>query len=146
MTAVHGATGQNAMVIANKHESEIKMKPRKNLNHVTVKVFAFSMYPMILMNILRLVQLIKIVQKETQFNPLQGNGSYLVLRSLKGKSSVKILDCESPKTRLTNGSTSYPGSLPYIVRLTFQTFDQYHSDSQAYFTNKITFVSISWHF
>ena len=33
--------------------------------------------------------------------------------------------------RLMNGSTAYPGSLSYVVRLTFQTFDQYHSDSQA---------------
>ena len=35
--------------------------------------------------------------------------------------------------RLSNGSTAYPGSLPYVVRLTFQTFDQFHSDSQACF-------------
>ena len=33
--------------------------------------------------------------------------------------------------RLMNGSTVYPGSLPYVVRLTFQGFDQYHSDTQA---------------
>ena len=32
-----------------------------------------------------------------------------------------------------NGSSVYPGSLPYVVRLTFQSFDQYHSDSQAGF-------------
>ena len=59
MTVVHGATGQNAMAIANKHESEIKMHSRKKMNHVTVKVFAFSMYTMILMKILRLAQSIK---------------------------------------------------------------------------------------
>ena len=42
-------------------------------------------------------------------------------------------DIRKPIQRLSNGSTAYPGSLPYIVRLTFQTFDQYHSDSQARF-------------
>ena len=33
-------------------------------------------------------------------------------------------------SRLMNGSSVYPGSLPYIVRLTFQSFDQFHSDTQ----------------
>ena len=42
-------------------------------------------------------------------------------------------DIPKPIQRLSNGSTAYPGSQPYIVRLTFQTFDQYHSDSQASF-------------
>ena len=36
-------------------------------------------------------------------------------------------------SRLMNGSSAYPGSLPYIVRLTFQSFDQFHSDTQAGF-------------
>ena len=36
-------------------------------------------------------------------------------------------------SRLTNASSVYPGSLPYIVRLTFQNFDQFHSDTQAGF-------------
>ena len=41
--------------------------------------------------------------------------------------------------RLMNGSSAYPGSLPYVVRLIFQSFDQYHSDTQAGFlTTKIT--------
>ena len=37
--------------------------------------------------------------------------------------------------RLTNASSAYPGSLPYVVRLTFQSFDQFHSDAQAGFQN-----------
>ena len=45
-------------------------------------------------------------------------------------------DVSIPIERLSNGSTAYPGSLPYIVRLTFQTFDQFHSDSQACFYKK----------
>ena len=42
---------------------------------------------------------------------------------------------DSPKaiSRLMNGSSVYPGSLPYVIRLTFQSFDEYHSDSQAGF-------------
>ena len=41
--------------------------------------------------------------------------------------------------RLMNGSSAYPGSLPYVVRLIFQSFDQYYSDTQAGFlTAKIT--------
>ena len=41
----------------------------------------------------------------------------------------------SPKrtSRLMNGSSVYQGLLPYIVRLTFQSFDQFHSDTQAGF-------------
>ena len=36
-------------------------------------------------------------------------------------------------SRLMNASSAYPGSLPYVVRLIFQSFDQYHSDTQASF-------------
>ena len=32
-----------------------------------------------------------------------------------------------------NGKTVFAGSLSYVVRLTFQSFDQFHSDSQAPF-------------
>jgi len=42
-------------------------------------------------------------------------------------------DISKPIFRLSNGSSAYPGSLPYVVRLTFQTFDQFNSDSQACF-------------
>ena len=90
MTVVHGAIGQNAMAIVSKHESEIKMHPRKKRNHVTVKVFAFSMYPMILTKILRLVQSTKIVPKETHLSRLQGKGGHMVLGSLEPKISAKL--------------------------------------------------------
>ena len=55
---------------------------------------------------------------------------------------------DSPKaiSRLTNGSSVYPGSLPYIVRLTFQTFDQYHSDSQAGFHSTTTYIVLLQNF
>ena len=36
-------------------------------------------------------------------------------------------------SRLLGGSLAYPGSFPYVVRLAFQTFDQFHSDTQAWF-------------
>ena len=39
-------------------------------------------------------------------------------------------------SRLMNGSSTYPGSLPYVVRLTFQSFDQFHSDTQAGFCKR----------
>ena len=42
-------------------------------------------------------------------------------------------DISNPIARLSNGSTALSGSVPYVVRLTFQTFDQFHSDSQASF-------------
>ena len=49
--------------------------------------------------------------------------------------SIKSQKLSSRKktSRLMNGSSAYPGSLPYIVRLTFQSFDQFHSDTQAGF-------------
>ena len=33
--------------------------------------------------------------------------------------------------RLIGGTTTFTGSFPYVVRLAFQTFDQFHSDSQV---------------
>ena len=56
-------------------------------------------------------------------------------------------DISKPIARLSNGSTAYPGSLPYVVRLIFQKFDQFHSDSQAcfhlnsYFKKCITYAA-----
>ena len=41
------------------------------------------------------------------------------------------LPYQMPMKRLSGGTTVYTGSLPYVVRLTFQTFDQFHSDTQA---------------
>ena len=34
--------------------------------------------------------------------------------------------------RLIGGTTAFTGSLPYVVRLAFQTFNQFHSDSQVW--------------
>ena len=45
-------------------------------------------------------------------------------------------------SRLMNGSSAYPGSLPYIVRLTFQSFDQFHSDTQAGFFSTESFFGL----
>ena len=42
---------------------------------------------------------------------------------------------EQPLKRLMGGKTVFSGSLSYVVRLTFQSFDQYHSDSQDLFRN-----------
>ena len=36
-------------------------------------------------------------------------------------------------SRLLGGSSAYQGSLPYVVRLSFQNFDQFHSDTQLWF-------------
>jgi len=38
---------------------------------------------------------------------------------------------EQPLKRLIGGTTTFTGAFPYVVRLAFQTFDQYHSDSQV---------------
>ena len=35
--------------------------------------------------------------------------------------------------RLIGGNTALTGAFPYVVRLAFQNFDQYHSDSQECF-------------
>ena len=48
---------------------------------------------------------------------------------------------ESPSERLMGGKTVFSGSLSYVVRLTFQTFDQYHSDSQDLFRLFFIFAS-----
>ena len=42
---------------------------------------------------------------------------------------------EQPLKRLMGGKTVFSGSLSYVVRLTFQSFDQYHSDSQDLLRN-----------
>ena len=38
---------------------------------------------------------------------------------------------EQSMKRLIGGTTTFAGSFPYVVRLAFQTFDQFHSDSQV---------------
>ena len=47
---------------------------------------------------------------------------------------------EQPSKRLMGGKTVFSGSLSYVVRLTFQTFDQYHSDSQDLFRHLVIFA------
>ena len=41
-----------------------------------------------------------------------------------------------PINRLVGGNTALTGAFPYVVRLAFQSFDQFHSDSQACFQNQ----------
>ena len=40
---------------------------------------------------------------------------------------------EQPSKRLVGGNTAITGAFPYVVRLAFQNFDQFHSDSQENF-------------
>ena len=46
---------------------------------------------------------------------------------------ISEFQTEQPLKRLIGGKTVFSGSLSYVVRLTFQSFDQYHSDSQELF-------------
>ena len=100
----HGVTGRIAMGIVNKRE--IKMSQMKKFSHVTVKLSVF-------------------------FNV--GDDIDEDLRTCSIDNNRSKRDISKPISRLSNGSSAYPGSLPYVVRLTFQTFDQFHSDSQACF-------------
>jgi len=49
VTVQRGVIGQVVMVVVNKLEQEIRMKPMKRLSHVTVKISVSSMWWMILM-------------------------------------------------------------------------------------------------
>ena len=49
----------------------------------------------------------------------------------KGRSKRNIP--EQPIKRLIGGTTAFTGSFPYVVRLAFQTLDQFHSDSQVWY-------------
>ena len=55
------------------------------------------------------------------------------LKTCSIQNSRSKRDSFQATSRLMNGSSAYPGSLPYVVSLTFQSFDQYHSDTQAGF-------------
>ena len=44
---------------------------------------------------------------------------------------------EQPSKRLIGGNTAISGAFPYVVRLAFQSFDQFHSDSQEIFEFKL---------
>ena len=50
---------------------------------------------------------------------------------------------ETPTNRLVGGTTAVSGAYPYVVRLAFQNFDQFHSDSQARF--QISFFQAPYH-
>ena len=52
----------------------------------------------------------------------------------------ETLQTEQPSKRLMGGNPVFSGSLSYVVRLTFQTFDQYHSDSQDLFRHLFIFA------
>ena len=43
-------------------------------------------------------------------------------------------------SRLLGGTSAYQGSYRYVVRLNFQNFDQFHSDSQENFQNMFLHV------
>ena len=45
---------------------------------------------------------------------------------------------EQPSKRLIGGNTALTGAFPYVVRLAFQSFDQFHSDSQENFQTDIS--------
>ena len=40
---------------------------------------------------------------------------------------------QQPTKRLVGGNTALTGAFPYVVRMAFQSFDQFHSDSQECF-------------
>ena len=51
---------------------------------------------------------------------------------------------QQPHKRIMNGVSVYEGSLPYVVRLTFQTLNQFHSDSQQYHLCAGTVIDKYW--
>ena len=51
---------------------------------------------------------------------------------------------QQPNNRIMNGKSAYEGTLPYVVRLTFQTFDQFYSDSQKYHLCAGTVIDKYW--
>ena len=44
---------------------------------------------------------------------------------------------QKPTQRLVGGNTALTGAFPYVVRLAFQNFDQFHSDSQENFQSMV---------
>ena len=51
---------------------------------------------------------------------------------------------QQPHKRIMNGASAFEGTLPYVVRLTFQTFDQFYSDSQNYHLCAGTVIDKYW--
>ena len=57
------------------------------------------------------------------------------IKQKRTRRRISEFQTEQPLKRLMGGKTVFSGSLSYVVRLTFQSFDQYHSDSQDLFRN-----------
>ena len=55
------------------------------------------------------------------------------IKKSRTRRRISEFKTEQPLKRLIGGKTVFSGSLSYVVRLTFQSFDQYHSDSQELF-------------
>ena len=51
---------------------------------------------------------------------------------------------QQPNNRIMNGKSAFEGTLPYVVRLTFQTLDQFYSDSQKYHLCAGTVIDKYW--
>ena len=67
-------------------------------------------------------------------------GMCSVKKSRSRRRISETFKTEQPSKRLMGGKTVFSGSLSYVVRLTFQTFDQYHSDSQDLFRHLFIFA------
>ena len=55
------------------------------------------------------------------------------IKKSRTRRRISEFQTEQSMKRLMGGKTVFSGSLSYVVRLTFQSFDQYHSDSQELF-------------
>ena len=55
------------------------------------------------------------------------------IKKSRTRRRISEFQTEQPLKRLMGGKTVFSGALSYVVRLTFQSFDQYHSDSQDSF-------------
>ena len=62
------------------------------------------------------------------------------VKKSRTRRGISDFQTEQPLKRLMGGKTVFSGSLSYVVRLTFQTFDQYHSDSQDLFRHFFIFA------
>ena len=57
------------------------------------------------------------------------------IKKSRTRRRISQFQTEQSMKRLMGGKTVFSGSLSYVVRLTFQSLDQYHSDSQDLFQN-----------
>ena len=67
-------------------------------------------------------------------------GTCNIKKSRSRRRISETFNTGQPSKRLMGGKTVFSGSLSYVVRLTFQTFDQYHSDSQDLFRHFFIFA------